>query len=171
METNCFDPIVDERSTVLILGIMPTFVSVRYGQYYAQSGNMFWDIIYRVCLPDWEMGEVVSTDYDARVELLRSNRIALWDVLKFSTKEDRSGNNDVKQTCNDFYELFQKYPQIKTVFFNGTKAHQAFKVGVKEPLVVKKRKFISLPTTSPESRRNAFHVLNKWMQIRDYISD
>lgn len=45
---NCFMPIIDFQSRVLILGTLPGTLSLKRHEYYADPKNQFWDIIYSV---------------------------------------------------------------------------------------------------------------------------
>jgi hypoxanthine-DNA glycosylase len=170
METKCFEPIADKESKILILGTMPGLASIKAGQYYGHQDNLFWDIIFRVCIRDWKIDELVLSDYDTKVKLLLTNNIALWDVLQFC---DRKGNLDkdiINQIYNDFKSFFQKYPNIKTVFFNGKKAAEYFEKLKLEIVVINNRIFITLPSTSPSNTTNSFFVLKEWLQLRNHLN-
>jgi len=45
---NSFDPIENDKCKILILGTMPSEESLNKGQYYANTKNQFWRIIYDV---------------------------------------------------------------------------------------------------------------------------
>ena len=68
-------PVVDENTEVLILGTLPSDISIAAGQYYANLSNDFWKLI-------GESLDVsfVNLPYDAKIELLKANRIGLWDA-------------------------------------------------------------------------------------------
>jgi hypothetical protein len=42
----CFDPIINEQTTTMILGSLPSPLSLQYHQYYGNPNNKFWPIIY-----------------------------------------------------------------------------------------------------------------------------
>ena len=171
MEIKCFDPITDCQATVLILGTMPGLASIKAGQYYGHPDNLFWDIIFRICIPDWKIDEVVSADYSTKVKLLQTNNIAVWDVLQFCNRSGSLDKEIINQIHNDFKDFFQNHPKIKTVFFNGKKAGEYFEKQKSEPSISMDRDFITLPSTSPSNTTNSFYVLKEWMQIRKYLNN
>ena len=73
-----FEPIANEKSTILVLGTIPSELSIEKGQYYANPRNQFWKIIEEILGVDSELL------YCSRVEILLAKGIALWDVLKSS---------------------------------------------------------------------------------------
>ena len=44
-DVNGFEPVVDGQSEVLVLGTAPGAQSLLTGEYYANRGNIFWEII------------------------------------------------------------------------------------------------------------------------------
>ena len=110
-----FPPIASERSKVLILGTMPSVVSLRTGQYYANPRNIFWPI----------MGELFdagpSLPYDERVEILQSVGVALWDVLQVCVRPGSLDASITEEVANDFPAFFAEHPSITHVFFNGAR--------------------------------------------------
>ena len=70
-----FEPIINKESEILILGSLPSIISLREKQYYANPRNHFWKILYSV------FNSEISYDYNARKEFLLKNKIALWDVI------------------------------------------------------------------------------------------
>ncbi len=71
-----FAPIADKSATLLILGSMPSQVSLATQQYYAHQRNAFWPIMLRLLDPDCQ-----ASTYGQRTALLLNNDIALWDVF------------------------------------------------------------------------------------------
>lgn len=164
-----FQPIVDQNSRVLILGTMPGAESLRKGEYYAHEDNLFWDIIYRVCKPDWPITELVNADFIDKKRVLLDNGIALWDVLGIC---DRKGSQDKhirNEVRNDFSAFFIQYPQLKYIFFNGKKAEEYFTEAKYGEQIFKGRQFKQLPSTSPSNTMNSFYILKEWMQLRTLI--
>ena len=142
---HCFAPVADSHAIVLILGSMPGKASLAAGHYYAHQRNMFWTI----------MGELIGAHpglpYRDRLKILRSSKIALWDVLGScirKTSMDSHIEMD-SEVPNDFNTFFLKHPGITHVFFNGAKAEQSFLKHIRPPLKTTTLKYQRLPSTSP----------------------
>jgi len=141
-----FAPFIDRHSRVLILGTLPGEDSLRLQQYYGHKHNAFWRLIAAV------FGEKeVPAEFPARKEMLRRNRIAIWDVLESA---ERIGSSDAairNATPNDFSDLFSEHSGIKTIAFNGQKAEALFRRYVLKPGIVREIDFrmVVLPSSSP----------------------
>lgn len=68
---NILPPIIDESTQVLILGSMPSQLSLEKQQYYGNPRNHFWSIIGTILQVE------VPEDYSKRVELLKVHHIGL----------------------------------------------------------------------------------------------
>jgi hypoxanthine-DNA glycosylase len=155
-----FPPIVDGGARVLVLGSMPSAISLREGRYYANPRNVFWRITGEL------LGFDADGDYDERTSALRQAGIALWDVLHSCERPgslDSSINPD-SMIPNDFHAFFHTYPGIGSVFFNGAKAEQLY-----HRLVVPVSGRIAyrrLPSTSPANASMSYDVkLAAWRAI------
>jgi len=158
------DPIIDENSRVLILGTMPGPESLRRKQYYANPGNQFWKIVYRVL---GESNEPPS-DYKERIEFLKNNRIALWDVLKSCERKGASDSKIRNGKPNDFGRLPRDCPGLKRIFFNGKTAEYFFKrCGCPEFVTVQSERLPS--TSSANARMSADEKTSCWRVIRDFL--
>lgn len=157
-----FPPIIDRCSRVLILGSMPGTESLLKNQYYANSRNHFWRVIY--ALFDAEP----DSSYDDRAAFLLSKKIALWDVIDNCTRKGSLDSNIRDEYPNDFTALFRKYPGIKHIFFNGTKAFDSFKkhVGFNESGGFT---YTKLPSTSPAHAVKFEDKLNEWSVIKKSV--
>ncbi len=160
-----FPPVSDKNAKALILGSMPGAASLAAHQYYAHPRNHFWAIMGEIA------GAKPSLSYEARLEILKKRRIALWDVLKCCR---RPGSLDAKitgETANDFAAFFARHPGITHVYFNGTKAESAFKKLVAEKFAapspdISGVKFTRLPFTSPANASWSFErKLDAWRGI------
>jgi TDG/mug DNA glycosylase family protein len=145
LRIHSFPAIADEASRVLILGSMPGKVSLREHQYYAHPQNLFWRIL----------GEILGFDpalpYEARVVLVQSAGIAVWDVLKSCIREgsldsDIDGSSAVP---NDFTAFLAAHPNIRRICFNGAKAEALFTKHVRPRLGANPDQYLRLPSTSP----------------------
>jgi double-stranded uracil-DNA glycosylase len=146
MRVHSFPPISDPGSRVLILGSMPGKASLRAKQYYAHPQNAFWRIITAL----FELA--ADAPYEVRVEALRENGIALWDVMKSCTRESSLDSDVVESSIvpNAFPSFLRAHPRIGTICFNGAKAEESFHryalpgLGTRGDLV-----YYRLPSTSP----------------------
>ncbi len=157
---NSFLPIVDDHSEILILGSVPGVKSLQMQQYYAHPQNQFWKLIFYL------FNEEFSTDYNARLELLKQNRVALWDVIE-SCERKGSLDTEIKDEIdNNILELIENHPNIKTIFCNGQKSYKNLQKilgkNFKIPIIV-------LPSTSPLHTVKFGEKLESWKVIKDYL--
>lgn len=159
MKSFSFAPISTNDSEILILGTMPGTKSLELNQYYGHKQNNFWKFIFII------LNEDFSFDYEVRKEVLKKNKIAVWDVLQYC---ERIGSLDTaikNEIANDFETFLKQHPNIKTILFNGQKAHAFFKkyVHLKNPY-----QFYTLPSTSPANAGKTFDSkLSEWKIIAD----
>lgn len=149
-----FAPYINSDTEILILGTMPGIASLEKQEYYAHPRNHFWKIIYTLFnnMP-------INAIFDEKIKFLELNRIGLWDVLQNC---ERKGSLDIhikNQTENDFDALFQKYPSINKIIFNGKKSHKYFlkKFGQKEGIT-----YYVMPSTSPANTMSFENKLKIW---------
>jgi len=81
-----FAPVIPKSARVLILGSLPGQKSIDAGEYYAHPRNRFWPVIAAIA-----KRESVPTDYQAKLSLLESLGVALWDVVR---EAQRAGSLD-----------------------------------------------------------------------------
>lgn len=138
-----FAPVSNADAKILILGSMPGQKSLDENQYYAHPQNAFWKIMGNL------VGAHPGLPYDKRLNLLRSARVALWDVLASCSRETSLDARIRQETANDFALFFAQHPQITQVFFNGSKAEQCFTKFVLNRQDLPPLNFHHLPSTSP----------------------
>ena len=158
-----FEPVINDSAKILILGSMPGVKSLNEQQYYAHPQNAFWRIM--AALFDFDR----QAEYQQRLAYLQAADIALWDVLH-SCKREGSLDSMIQsetQVANDFNALFQAYPNIRSVFFNGAKAESYFKRHILQNLKEHQLHFARLPSTSPAHASLSFEQkLEEWAVIR-----
>lgn len=165
MKCRSFAPIIQADARVLILGTMPSVVSLQKQQYYGHPQNHFWPIIYSILeLP-------LPVSYEQRVQGVINNRIAIWDVLASCDREGSADSAIRKETDNDFHSFLPRLPQLRLICFNGTKARDLWKkhIGSIAPASVE---FKTLPSSSPIPGRKIKTLSQKidaWMIIKDYL--
>ena len=136
-----FLPYIDHNTRILILGTIPGVQSLEKHEYYAHPRNHFWKIMYTLfnSLP-------IDDAFSKKINLLQEHAIGLWDVLENC---ERKGSLDVhikNQKENDFISLFEQYPQINTIIFNGKESHKYF---FKKFGQIKGITYYVMPSTSP----------------------
>ena len=158
---SCFQPIISENSEILILGTIPSVISIEKDEYYGNPRNHFWKIMYSILEVEEE------TEYSKKVEILLENKIALWDVL---SQADRIGSLDSaikNERPNDLVSLIEIYPNIKKIIFNGTKSEQLFKRYFKELYSI--NRCIRVSSSSPTPGKNVKSLDEKKIQWKEVI--
>jgi hypoxanthine-DNA glycosylase len=153
-----FPPIIGDGAKALILGNMPSVMSLGAQQYYANPRNAFWRIT----------GEIFGFDADApygtRTAALTANGFAVWDVLR-SCRRIGSLDSAVEpdsMVANDFGALFERYADISQVYFNGAAAEKNFNRLVR---VAPDFAYRRLPSTSPAQTMRYKDKLAAWRVI------
>lgn len=167
-----FSPIASANARVLILGSMPSAVSLTENQYYAHPRNHFWKIIGALFNTDSELS------YIRRCRKLIVNHIALWDVIATCARSGSLDSDIAEQSIrvNNFNDFFKHHTIIHTVFFNGSKAEQVYRKYVlhtlSEEVVLS---YVKLPSTSPANATwNFAEKLKAWQVVKqkaDIIAD
>ena len=146
----------------MILGSMPGVESLRKQQYYAHNRNQFWKILFSIFNYEEE------SDYNKRKLFLYEQKIALWDVYKYCDREGSLDSNIRNEEINDFDWCFERYTNIKYVFFNGKKAYDAFakKYGF---LDLSHIEFKRLPSTSAAHAIKYEDKLDSWKVVKQKL--
>jgi hypoxanthine-DNA glycosylase len=115
-------PIADPDSRLLILGNMPSVMSLAAAEYYGNPRNAFWRIAGEL------FGFEVDEPYPRRVEALRRNGVAVWDVLHSCRRPGSldSAVDPASMVANDFAAFFAAHPAIERVYFNGAAAQHNY---------------------------------------------
>ena len=112
---DCFEPVIDKKSKVLILGSFPSVKSREINFYYGNKQNRFWKVL------EEYFGEKMPENTDEKRAFLLAHHIALWDIIGSSTIKGSSDNELVKKidSVNDIPKLLQDFPTIQAVICNG----------------------------------------------------
>lgn len=149
-----FAPAINENSKILILGSMPGIKSLEEAHYYAHPQNRFWKVMSVLCNTD-----MVSMDYQTRIQTLLDNNFALWDVIKSCKREGSLDSAIENEKPNNIKALLKKYPNIETIYLNGNKAYSAFKKHFPDYLPLCRK----MPSTSPANARFQLEsLLKEW---------
>ena len=134
-----FPPSADARARVLILGSMPGGESLRRQQYYAFGRNLFWKLTGEL------FGFAPELPYAERLERLRDNRVALWDVLAGCERPGSLDSSIRAPEPNDIPGLLATCPGIQRICCNGQTSVKYLRQFFPEIGV----EIIKLPSTSP----------------------
>lgn len=158
-----FPPVVNMEARILILGSMPGEASLSAREYYAFGRNAFWRIMCEL------LGTNAELPYEKRLEDLQRAGIALWDVIEAC---ERSGSLDsaiIQSTlvANNFSTFLERWPNIKTICFNGKSVERLFRTHViKKQRIREGLRMFALPSTSPANAQYTFEQkLTMWNVI------
>lgn len=145
-----FQPIIPTHPKIMILGTMPSVKSLEDAFYYAHPQNAFWGIL--SCVFSTHVSSITD-----KKKLLFEQQILLWDVLQSCQRQGSLDSAIEIPVANDFEKIFQQYPELKSVLFNGQAAYKLFKKQV-VPLqnLPENLEFHVLPSTSPANARLTF---------------
>ena len=150
-------PIVHDGARMLILGNMPSVMSLEAQQYYGNPRNGFWRITGEI------FGFDASAPYDERIAGLYAHGVAVWDVLRLCRRQGSldSAIEPDSMVANDFESFFTAHPTIERVFFNGAAAEKNFGrlAAIDRPLHYRR-----LPSTSPAQTMRYADKLATWRE-------
>lgn len=160
-----FAPIAAPDATVLILGSLPSQLSLKKQEYYGNPQNAFWRVMGEL------FGAGPEASYAMRSRTLRQNGIAVWDVLRSSV---RPGSMDTAidwstANPNDFPAFFAAHPDIELVCFNGKKAQELYERLVASQISGKigKLEYKLMPSTSPAyASMSIDEKVRQWSLVR-----
>ncbi|MCP3718029.1 DNA-deoxyinosine glycosylase [Paraburkholderia sp. CNPSo 3281] len=161
----CFDPVVDARTRVLVLGSLPGEASLAHQQYYAHKQNKFWHLVGEVLGED-----LVAMAYEARLQTLRAHRVGLWDVVAQARREGSLDGDIRDHEGNDLVALIERLPALEAIAFNGGTAAR-----IGERILgahVRPTTILRLPSSSPAyASMNFAAKLVQWRALGTFTSD
>ena len=138
---------IDNNSTVLILGSLPSVKTREVGFYYGHPRNRFFKVLSTI----FNIEEPISVN--ERKEFLREHNIALYDVIyecDICGSSDSSIKNPIVINIKD---ILTRYPNIKRIGVNGGKAKQLFDRYLLDDVKKFDVEVYYLPSTSPANAR------------------
>jgi TDG/mug DNA glycosylase family protein len=156
--------VLGDSPVVLILGSMPSVLSLEKRRYYGNERNHFWRLVHAV------LEEPENDDYSARTAMLERRKIALWDVTRSCVRPGSLDKNIREEEPNDIAGLLAENPTIRAVCFNGQTARTMyFKYNPDERRALE---YLLLPSSSPVPRRTVKTFgdrLEKWLELRRFL--
>lgn len=155
-----FPPIIDDYSKILILGSIPGVKSLEKQQYYAHPQNKFWKIIFELFHEDF------TDDYEKRMNVLKNNHIALWDVIDSCERKGSLDSEIKNEEANQIEELLGKYPKITAIFCNGGKSYKNLQKVLGKQFRIP---IFLMPSTSPLHTVSFEQKLEDWKAILNFL--
>ena len=154
----CFDPVVDLRTRILVLGSLPGERSLAQQQYYGNRQNRFWHLMSAVLGLD-----MLPFDYPTRLATLLSNGVGLWDVVAQAKREGSLDSRIRDHVENDLAALVATLPVLETIAFNGG---TAARIGMKAlGQHAQRYRIVSLPSSSPAYTLAYVEKLTAWQSL------
>ena len=133
-------PISGDKPRILILGTFPGRESRDQREYYANTRNTFWRIMFDSFSVPFD-----NPDYEAKKSVLTDNGVALWDTV-ICCRTDGARDTDIqKPVYNVGLPEFIRENGIELLLFNSGNAFTYYKRGNGKPAVA----WQVLPSTSP----------------------
>lgn len=159
MEKHTLKPFYNKDSKILILGSFPSIKSREVGFYYSHPQNRFWKVL------AYTFNEEIPNSIEEKKELLKRNKIALFDVCAACDIKASSDASIKNVVPNNLEEIFNN-SKIEVIAFDGKTAYDLYQKYFKNKYDVG---LISLPSTSPANATwnmqmliNEYRVLNKY---------
>jgi double-stranded uracil-DNA glycosylase len=151
------EPISGRDPRVLILGSFPSRKSLQYLEYYGNPLNHFWKVMEALFAID------VSLPYAMRIEKLRENHIALWDVVRSCSRPGSADAAITSAVFNDIPGFVAASPTLQLVALNGSAAGRFYShIAADIPIP-----FVVLPSTSPANARMTMgEKTERWSVIK-----
>ncbi|MYN39185.1 DNA-deoxyinosine glycosylase [Duganella sp. FT109W] len=159
----CFPPVVNENTTLLILGSLPGDRSLAQGEYYANKQNSFWYLMSQLLRTD-----LVHLNYQDRLATLLGNGVGLWDVVADAMRDGSLDSRIKEHRSNDLLGLIATLPKLKAVAFNGK---TAARLGQKQLVFAREAiTTIELPSSSPAYTLAVHKKVDRWQELQPFLS-
>ncbi len=161
-------PIYTQESRVLILGSMPSVMSLQKAQYYGNPQNAMWKILFSL------LEEPFVEEYHARLEVILRHGIALWDIA-YSCDRNTSADSKIRNVIpNNLEWILQQCPDMNLIAFNGKKAYELFDrfyPSSRDRFPGRSVEYKVMPSTSPANARLSLEQKQKqWAGILPYLT-
>ena len=149
---NSFVPLIanEPPPQVLILGSMPSVISLNQQAYYANPRNAFWQIMAKL------LGFDDALPYTKKMKEITQAQIALWDVYRSCVRQGSLDSAIRNAQPNDIEGLLNTN-NFRAIFLNGSTATKGFERAV-DKQQYKNLAVYSLPSTSPANARMNFNA-------------
>ncbi len=153
-----FEPVLDERSRVLVLGSFPSVLSRQNAFYYGNPQNRFWRVISSLT------GEPVPKIHDvvAKRALLLRHGIALWDAIE-SCDVRGSSDASIRNVVPADVSRITSAAHVEAVICNGSTAGRLYHRWLEGELGLVAT---VLPSTSPANASwSLARLIERWGEV------
>jgi hypoxanthine-DNA glycosylase len=158
LRKRCFDPVVDQRTRLLVLGSLPGDQSLLRNEYYGNRQNRFW-----MLMSDVSGLDLVPMDYPSRLQALLAHGVGLWDVIAEAAREGSLDSRIRGRADNNLLGLIAELPNLKTIAFNGG---TAARLGMKAlGQHAQRYRIVALPSSSPAYTLPYTEKLQQWQVL------
>lgn len=158
---HCFPPVTRPDTRLLVLGSLPGVLSLERRQYYAHPRNHFWRLMGHVIHRD-----LVSLDYEARLETLLDAGVGLWDTVAAAARQGSLDGDIRLHEASDLGALVPTLRQLRAIAFNGGTSARIGRAQLHEAVHLD---LIDLPSSSPAYTIPFERKLETWLRLRDYL--
>ncbi|UZD54213.1 DNA-deoxyinosine glycosylase [Caldimonas aquatica] len=149
-------PVLAPHTRLVVLGSFPSVASLGARQYYAHPRNHFWPILCAL----WGV-DLRAMPYEARLEVVRSRGLGIWDVYAQCRREGSLDSAIEDAQFNDFDRLLREAPALEALAHNGGESARAMRHTRTLGVAVYR-----LPSTSPANASWSFErKLEAWREV------
>lgn len=153
-------PVAPPDARLFILGSLPGDASLTARRYYAHPQNLFWRLLGEA------IGEnLVSLDYDSRLQRLAERRIGLWDVIASARRRGSLDQAIRGAGHNPLADYFARFVELEAVAFNGATAALAGRKRLGQTRLT----LIDLPSSSPANTRPFREKAEAWRVLAGFV--
>lgn len=160
MRKQCFPPVINPQTRVLILGSLPGDASLNQNQYYAHPRNQFWRLMSALLQAD-----LPALPYEVRLAKLQSAGVGLWDVVADARRPGSLDSAITGAALNPLGAMAAGLPALQAIAFNGKTAHAKGAPLLGNAGVT----LLCLPSSSPAATLGFDKKLAQWLQLARYI--
>ena len=151
-------PLYNKNSKTLILGSFPSVKSREENFFYGHKQNRFWKVISSV------FNTPLPTTIEEKRNLILSNNLALWDVIKSGEIVGSADSTITNVTPNDLTVILNN-SNVTRIFVNGKTAYKYYVKYIEKSINIKAT---VLPSTSPANASASLEkLIESWQLIKN----
>jgi hypoxanthine-DNA glycosylase len=151
-------PLYNKNSKTLILGSFPSVKSREENFFYGHKQNRFWKVISSV------FNTPLPTTIEEKRNLILSNNLALWDVIKSCEIVGSADSTITNVTPNDLIVILNN-SNVTRIFVNCKTAYKYYVKYIEKSINIKAT---VLPSTSPANASTSLEkLIESWQLIKN----